>query len=44
VNGKEILFDQERMDASIDNSKDLVIVQYYVFGKAMPPIDYFKRK
>lgn len=44
VNGKEILFDQERMDASIDNSRDLVIVQYYVFGKAMPPIDYFKRK
>lgn len=44
VNGKEIQFDQERMDAVIDDSKDLVIVQYYVFGKVMPPIEYFKKK
>lgn len=44
VNGKEILYDQERMDAVINDSKDLVIVQYYVFGKAMPPIEYFQKK
>jgi hypothetical protein len=44
VKGKEILFDQERMNALIDESKDLVIVQYYVFGKVMPPIQYFQKR
>lgn len=44
VNGKEIQFDQERMNALIDNSKDLVVLQYYVFGKVLPPVDYFLKK
>lgn len=44
INGNEILFDQERMNALIDDSKDLVILQYYVFGKVMPPVDYFRKK
>lgn len=44
VNGEEIQFDQERMDAQLNGSKDLVIVQYYVFGKAMPPAGYFQKR
>jgi hypothetical protein len=44
VNGKEILYDQERMDALINDGKDLVVVQYYIFGKVMPPANYFQKK
>lgn len=44
VNGKEITFDQERMNALLNDSKDLVIVQYYVFGKVMPPVEYFQKR
>ncbi len=44
VYGKEIMFDLERMDALINNGKDLVILQYYVFGKVMPPLIYFQKK
>jgi hypothetical protein len=38
--GKLVQFDSERMNALLDG-KDLVMVQYYVFGKLMPPADYF---
>jgi hypothetical protein len=44
VNGKDIPYDQERMDALINDGKDLVVVQYYVFGKVMPPANYFQKK
>ncbi len=44
VNGQEILYDQERMNARIDDSKELVVLQYYVFGKVLPPVDYFRKK
>jgi hypothetical protein len=44
INGKEILYDQERMNAVINDGKDLVVVQYYVFGKVMPPANYFQKK
>jgi hypothetical protein len=40
-NGKTIVFDQERMSALLDNGKDFVMVQYFVFGKVMPPAQYF---
>jgi hypothetical protein len=40
VDGKLVQFDSERMNALLDG-KDLVMVQYYVFGKLMPPADYF---
>lgn len=43
VKGNEIIFDQERMNAQIDDSNDLVVVQYYVFGKVMPPVGYFRK-
>jgi hypothetical protein len=38
--GKLVQFDSERMNALL-GGKDLVMVQYYVFGKLMPPADYF---
>jgi hypothetical protein len=41
--GKPLVFDPDRMDALLNNGKDFVIVQYYTFGKVMPPPDYFLR-
>jgi hypothetical protein len=38
--GKLVQFDSDRMNALL-GGKDLVMVQYYVFGKLMPPADYF---
>lgn len=42
--GKVLPFDPVRMDAFIENTKDFVLLQYYVFGKVLPPIDYFQKK
>lgn len=44
ADGKLIVFDLERMDGLVDNTKDFVILQYYVFGKIMPRADYFQNK
>jgi len=41
--GKLLKFDAERMDALMNNGKDFVMVQYYSFGKVMPPINYFQK-
>lgn len=42
--GKEVEFDLDRMNALLANTNDFVLVQYYVFGKMMPPADYFQGK
>lgn len=42
--GKPLQFDLDRMNAMLENTKDFVLVQYYVFGKLMPPAAYFKKK
>ena len=42
--GKEIVYDTDRLDALLDNGKDFVMCQYYVFGKILPPIEYFLKK
>ena len=42
--GKEIVYDTDRLDALLDNGKDFVMCQYYVFGKVLPPVDYFLKK
>ena len=41
--GKLLQFDAERMDALMNNGKDFVMVQYYTFGKIMPPAEYFQK-
>lgn len=41
--GKLLKYDAERMDALMDNGKDFVMVQYYMFGKVMPPSYYFQK-
>jgi hypothetical protein len=41
--GKPYKFDTERMDALLDNGKDFVMVQFFMFGKVMPPVDYFQK-
>src|SRR4051812_26529066 len=40
VNAEKSKYDTDRMDAIIDDGKEVFVVQYYVFGKAMPSADY----
>jgi hypothetical protein len=40
---KPLPFDPIRMDALLDNG-DVVMLQYFVFGKVMPPVNYFQKK
>lgn len=41
--GRPIPVDPVRMVALLDNG-DVVMLQYFVFGKVMPPVDYFMKK
>jgi hypothetical protein len=41
--GKLLKYDAERMDALLNNGKDFVMVQYFMFGKVMPPVEYFQK-
>lgn len=43
VTGKPLTEDLERMYALINNDKDLVVIQYFVFGKLFPSPTYFKK-
>lgn len=42
VTGKPLSTDIERMYALINDNKDFVSIQYYVFGKLFQPLSYFK--
>jgi hypothetical protein len=42
-NEKPLPFDPERMDAQMNDGKDFVMLQYFVFGKVLPPVEYFKK-
>ncbi len=42
--GKPLPFDPIRMDALLDNGKDFVMLQFYIFGKVMPQPNYFLQK
>ncbi len=42
--GKKLPFDLDRMNALLGSTNDLVMVQYYVFGKMLPKADYFQKK
>lgn len=44
INAPKTGYDTDRMDATIDDSKEVLVVQYYVFGKVMPPAEYFQKK
>ena len=44
ADGKEIIYDTDRLDALMTNGKDFVMCQYYVFGKLFPEIEYFKKR
>lgn len=39
--GKEIVYDTDRLDALLNNKKDFVMLQYLIFGKVLPPPAYF---
>ena len=39
--GTEMKFDPDRMNALLSKTNDFVMVQYYIFGKMMPPAAYF---
>ncbi|MEI6576880.1 MAG: DUF4340 domain-containing protein [Bacteroidota bacterium] len=40
--GNKVYFDQDRMYASINDGKDFVLIQFFVFDNILKPIDYFK--
>ena len=42
MNNELIHFDQDRMYALINNDKDIVIIQHFVFDKLTPPVSYFE--
>lgn len=42
--GNPLPFDPVRMNALLNNGKDFVMLQYFVFGKVLPPVDYFRKK
>ncbi len=42
--GNPLPFDPVRLDALLNNGKDFVMLQYFVFGKVLPPVDYFRKK
>jgi len=44
VDGKAIQYDQDRMNAVMNDGKDFVFVQYFMFGKIMPSPEYFQKK
>ena len=44
ITGKTDIEDPERMFALINNDKDIVVIQYFVFGKLFPSLSYFKKK
>jgi hypothetical protein len=41
--GSTITFDKDRMYAYINNDKDFVLIQYFVFGKILLPLSTFTR-
>jgi hypothetical protein len=43
LTGQPLTEDLERMFALINEDKDLVLIQYYVFGKLLPQPSYFKK-
>ena len=43
ITGELLQFDAERMDALLNNGKDFVMVQYFMFGKVMPYAEYFQK-
>lgn len=42
--GNPYIFDPDRMNAYLENANEMVIVQYYIFGKLLPPPDYFTKQ
>ena len=42
--GKSVKYDMEHMYALINNERDLVLVQYFVFGKLLPSVEFFQKR
>jgi hypothetical protein len=42
VEGDPYTYDVDRMFALVNNEKDFVLIQYYVFDKIIKPLDYYK--
>lgn len=43
IQGKPVAFDHERMYALVNDNKDLVFVQFFVFDHVLKPLPYFLR-
>jgi hypothetical protein len=44
INGKPLKYDFDKMYAVINDGKDFVSIQYYVFDPLMQPISFFLKK
>ena len=42
TSGQTLKYDQERMYALINDEMELVSAQYFIFGKLLPSLDYFR--
>ena len=42
--GAPLPYDPVRMNAQLNDGKDFVMLQYFVFGKVLPPVEYFQKK
>jgi hypothetical protein len=43
INGKPIPYDLDRAYALVNDGKDFVLIQFYVFDRVLKPIKYFKK-
>lgn len=41
ISGKPVIWDRDRLYALINNDKDLVLIQYYVFDPLIRPLQYY---
>jgi hypothetical protein len=44
ADNKPLPFDPLRMDALLEDGKDFVMLQFYIFGKVLPASSYFQKK
>lgn len=44
VYGEPLKYDPDRLYALLNDGKEFAVIQYFVFGKLMPEINYFKKK
>lgn len=44
IDGNPILFDRDRLFALVNNEKDFVMIQFFVFDRILRPVEYFLKE